>query len=168
LVATNYPDWNTHHYFVIEPEAGSGEGWSYTHVDPASFTFKIGDRVRRGQLLGEVVDFSIGEMDGIDHLHLNYVSFRKQPDGKYELTSLYDPLSRFEFSDKFKPTVHTPFHFVRNGTFEPFAPVDGLPEVSGKVDILAAISDCAYEKHIANWMTPVVTLEISGAEIEPL
>ncbi len=168
LVATNYPDWNTHHYFVIEPEAGSGEGWSYTHVDPASFTFKIGDRVRRGQPLGEVVDFSLGGMDGIDHLHLNYVSFRKQPDGKYELTSLYDPLSRFKFSDKFKPTVHTPFHFVRNGTFEPFAPVDGLPEVSGKVDILAAISDCAYEKHIANWMTPVVTLEISGAGIEPL
>lgn len=166
-IATNYPDWDTHHFFIIEPEAGSGEGWCYTHLDPASFDFKVGNKISAGQVLGRVVDFSVGENDGVDHLHLHYVSFVVGPDGKVEFHSLYDPLLRFDWEDDQKPTIHTPFRIVRDGGLEPLDESGGTPRLTGKVDILVAISDCAYRGHVANWMTPVVTLEIAGEGVAP-
>ncbi|HGY92718.1 MAG TPA: hypothetical protein ENK43_16235 [Planctomycetes bacterium] len=167
VIATNYPDWKTHHFFIVEPKPGRGEGWCYTHVDPDSFTFKVGEKIRVGQVLGKVVDFSVGKNDGIDHLHLNYVSFKVAPDGKVAFHSLYDPLLRFDWRDEKAPTVFTPFHFVRNGSSTPLGLVGKVPRLGGKVDILVAIADNAYAGHIANWMTPVVTLEITAKGVRP-
>lgn len=162
-ISTNYPDWNTHHFFVIESVAGSGEGWCYTHVDPSTYTFEVGSEVEAGEVLGKLVDFSVGANDGVDHLHLNYVRFVEKPDGKVETESLYDPLVRFAWKDTRKPTVHPP-QVVRPGTVRPWPA--GEP-VSGEVDVLVGISDQAYEGHIANWMVPVVTIEIVGARARP-
>ena len=74
-VGTNYPEWNTHHFIVIEPEAGSSEGWCYAHIDPATFRFEIGDSIEPGQVLGKLVEFGVGDRTGVDHLHLSYVRF---------------------------------------------------------------------------------------------
>ncbi len=155
LIATNYPEWKTHHFFVVEPVAESGEGWCYTHVDPETYAFEVGDLVEQGQILGRVVDFSLGERDGSDHLHLNYVSFERGD--KVNLQSLYDPLVRFSFEDDRPPTIHTPFWLVEEGSLDP---VDAERPVSGKLDVLVAISDNAYRDQACNWMVPAVTIEI--------
>ena len=47
-IYTNYPDWITHHFFIVAPKKGVNRGWCYTHVDPRPFTFKGGDSIRRG------------------------------------------------------------------------------------------------------------------------
>lgn len=167
VIATNYPDWNTHHFFVVEPEPGQGEGWCYTHLDPESLTFKVGDKIRKGQILGTLVDFSVGERDGVDHLHLHYVRFSVGSNGEVDMHSLYDPLLRFDWEDREKPTIHFPFTFVRNGSLQPVQPGPKMPTLAGEVDILVAISDKAFQGHIANWGMAVVTLEIKRKGVEP-
>lgn len=166
-IATNYPDWTTHHFFLVEPEAGSGEAWCYTHVDPASYTFKVGDKIRAGEVLGEVVDFGLGDRDGVDHLHLHYVAFSELEDGSVKMHSLFDPLQRFAWKDQEDPTIHLPFRFSRDGQSELLPLGRGKPILSGKIDILAAISDKAFRQHTANWMVPVVTLEIHSKSADP-
>ena len=163
LIATNYPEWKTHHFFIVEPVAGRGEGWCYTHVDPASYTFEVGDEVQAGDVLGRVVDFSVGERPGSDHLHLQNVSFEEREGGEVEVASLYDPLLRFRFEDDQAPTVHTPFWLVKDGTLEPVE----AGAVSGKVDVLVAMSDNAYRGQACNWMVPVVTIEIVKKGVQP-
>jgi murein DD-endopeptidase MepM/ murein hydrolase activator NlpD len=160
-IATNYPDWNTHHFFVVEGEV-SGEGWCYTHVDPASYRFKVGDRVKRGQALGKLVKFSVGSRAGVDHLHLNYVSFELREGGKIEIEPLFDPLGCFPAKDRVAPTVHSAFRFRKAGTDEVFRVKGKVQEVSGEVDIDVAISDQAHRDHVAAWMVPVVTIEVLG------
>lgn len=163
LIATNYPDWTTHHFFIVEPEPGQGEGWCYTHVDPASYTFEVGDEVQAGDVLGSVVDFSLGENDGADHLHLHYVAFQQEGDGKVEFQSLYDPLLRFDNPDDQKPTIHTPFRLVRNRSLDEVDP----DAVSGEVDVLVALSDNGYRGQAGNWGVPLVTIEITGKQAAP-
>ncbi len=72
-IATDYPQWKTHHFFIVTPERGGDEGWCYTHVDPDSYTFREGDAVRQSDRLGSVAKFSLGDKPGVDHLHLHYV-----------------------------------------------------------------------------------------------
>ena len=69
-ITTNYPQWKTHHFFIITPQPGGSEGWCYTHVDPDTFTFKQGGIVKQGEKLGSLVDFSVGDRPGVAHLHL--------------------------------------------------------------------------------------------------
>lgn len=42
-----------------------------------------------------------------------------------------------------------------------------MPTLAGEVDILVAISDKAFQGHIANWGMAVVTLEIKRKRVEP-
>ncbi len=163
LVATNYPEWKTHHFFIVTPEGEADEGWCYTHVDPDTLTFEIGEEVQQGQVLGKLVDFYVGKNKGADHLHLHYVRFSRKPDGNVDVTSLIDPLLFFDWEDERAPEVHAPIRFVKAGTTEEFpAGKDGLPTVSGNVDVIAGISDAAYADQGCNWMVPVVTIEIVG------
>ena len=167
-IATSYPEWKTHHFFVVSVEKDGTEGWCYTHVDPDSCTFKVGDKVAQGQVLGKLVDFYVGKNKGADHLHLHYVRFQKKPDGKIEVHSLFDPLLRFEWEDTAPPRIVDPLRLVRKGTLDEFTvQSDGLVTVSGRVEIIAGISDNAYADHACNWMTPVVTLEIVGEKSKP-
>ena len=178
LIHTNYPDWTTHHYFIVEPEAGRGEGWCYTHVDPATYGFELGDRVRAGQKLGEVVGFSLGDRPGADHLHLNYVAFEAQPGGGYTLRPLYDPLQRFAWKDTSPPVVG-PFWVQDARMAKPVRIADGPPpksgkkqaldpiEVQGRVQLFAGVSDRPSEGVTVNWSAAAVTLEIEGQGAEP-
>ncbi len=167
LVATNYPEWKTHHFFIVTPKGKADEGWCYTHVDPDTLTFEIGDEVRQGQVLGKLVDFYVGKNKGADHLHLHYVRFLRRPDGNVDVTSLVDPLLFFDWEDERAPEVHAPIRFVKAGTTEEFTTgKDGLPIVSGNVEVIAGISD-AYADQGCNWMVPVVTIEIVGAGVAP-
>ena len=164
LISTNYPDWKTHQFFIVAPEEGIDEGWSYTHVDPNTYTFEVGDRIGRGQVLGKIVDFTVGGRDGADHLHLHYVRFQRVENGKVEVESLLDPLHFFDYQDTQPPAIHDELWFVREGTLDQF-PVgrNNMPVVRGAVDIIAAISDCAYPGQAGNWGIPVVTLEVRGS-----
>ena len=57
---------------------------------------------------------------------------------------------------------------MREGTLNEFDKgEDGVPVVSGPVDVIAGIWDRAYDGHGGTWMVPVVTLEISGAKSKP-
>ena len=179
VVATNYPDWSTHHFFIVTPQRNGREGWCYTHLDPATFTFKAGDAVKRGQVLGKLVDFHVGDNKGADHLHLHYVRFttggrgkgRSAADGAaggVEVQSLVDPLLFFDWEDTVAPTIEQDLHFVREGTLKEFAgDADGVPTVRGPVDVIAGISDRAYDGHGGTWMAPVVTVEITGEGTKP-
>ncbi len=70
-------------FFIVAADRGANRGWCYTHMDPRSFTFKEGDRIEQGQLLGSLTEFSLdgGKTRG-DHLHLGYVTFSKDPSGR--------------------------------------------------------------------------------------
>ena len=167
-IATNYPKSKTHHFFIVTPKKSGDEGWCYTHVDPASYTFKVGDEVRKGQALGKLVKFYVGKNRGADHLHLHYVRFKKTGAGKVDVHSLVDPLLFFDWKDSAPPAIDKQFHFVREGTLDEFpAGPDGLARVSGMVDVIVGISDNAHKDHACTWMVPVVTLEIAGDEAKP-
>lgn len=162
-ISTNYPDWDTHHFFIVESKPGSGEGWCYTHVDPASFRFEVGSKIKAGQVLGKLVEFGLGDRDGADHLDLSYVRFSKTSSDKVEVESLYDPLLRFDWRDEVAPRVVQPV-LVKAGTVSPL-PVD--EPVSGNIDVIVGIGDQAYPGHLSIWMVPVVTIEIVGAKSKP-
>jgi len=170
-IATNYPDWKTHHFFVVTTTEGGDEGWAYTHLDPETYTFEVGDRVRKGEVLGKTVDFYVGKNKGVDHLHLNYVRFRRKAEGSIDpesLVSLVDPLHFFDAKDDAPPSIAERFRFVKDGTLEEFASgSDGIAVVSGAADIVVAISDGPTRGAGCNWGVPVVTLEIRGERAKP-
>ena len=165
-VATNYPDWTTHHFFIVTPEKGGDEGWCYTHVDPASYTFEVGDRVRAGEVLGKLVDFSVGENDGADHLHLHYVRFTKKEDGTVDVVSLFDPLLALEHEDRIAPRIHELVQFVtdRGRVIAPDS--EGRVTVRGNVDIRAAFADRIGREKKSAAMGGIfvarITLEVRG------
>ena len=168
VIATNYPEWKTHHFFVVTAKKDGNEGWCYTHLDPDSYTFRVGDEIRRGQVLGKVVDFYVGKNKGADHLHLHYVRFEKKADGQVDTTSLVDPLLFFDWKDTEAPVVQEPIRFVRAGTTEVFAAKeDAVPVVSGDVDVICGITDVPAGGAGCNWMVPVVTIEIRGPGAAP-
>jgi len=167
-ISTNYLEWKTHQFFVVTTEKDGKMGWCYTHVDPDTYTFKVGDKVRQGQVLGKIVDFYVGKNKGADHLHLHYVEYKKTDDGKIEVESLVDPLLFFDWQDTAPPQIDKPLRFVRKGTMDEFtADQEGVVIVSGRVEIVAGISDTAYAGQACNWMVPVVTLEIAGEKSTP-
>ena len=155
-IFTNYPKSNTLHCFIVTPEKDGNRGWCYVHLDPSTFTFKEGDFISQGQVLGKLVDFS-----GVDHLHLHYVSFTREASGKVEVRSILDPLYFFDWEDTIPPSFQ-PLRFMLEGTMQQFqADSSGVITVQGKVDILAAITDSAYPGHRCNLGVPVVMLSIS-------
>jgi murein DD-endopeptidase MepM/ murein hydrolase activator NlpD len=163
-IYTNYPDWITHHCFIVTPEKGGNEGWCYTHLDPRTFTFGEGDFVRQGERLGTLVDFSVGDRPGNSHLHLSYVRFSRDASRRVNVHSLLDPLYFFDWKDT-EPPVFQPLRFVTEDMAEQF-PTDaaGIVTVSGRVDVLAAVTDRAYPGHIGNLGVPVVMLSISDGK----
>lgn len=168
FVSTNYPEWTTHHFFVVASEKAGDRGWCYTHLDPKSFDFEVGDRIERGELLGKLVDFKVGANEGADHLHLNYVRFAKKEDGTYDTIPLIDPLAFFAREDRVAPTIDPTLRFVRAGTLKEFeADAGGVCTVSGKVDVIAGIGDVPRQGVACNWMAAVVTLEIRGENSAP-
>jgi hypothetical protein len=160
-VFTNYPAWITHYFFIVAPKKGGNEGWCYTHLDPRTFTFKEEDFIRQGQKLGSLVDFSVGNQPGVAHLHLHYVSFTRDASGKVNVHSLLDPLYFFDWKDT-QPPAFQPLRFVSEGTLQQFqADAAGVVTVSGRGDILAAVTDSAFPGHMGNLGVPVVMLSIS-------
>jgi hypothetical protein len=167
-IATNYPDWKTHHFFIVTPQKDGETGWCYTHVDPDTYTFQVGDEIRSGQVLGKVVDFYVGKNKGADHLHLHYVRFERKEDGTVDTTSLVDPLLFFDWKDTEPPVIADPIRFLRAGTNQEFLTKDRIPpKVSGDVDVLVGISDTGIPDEACNWMVPVVTIEIRGQDSPP-
>ncbi len=163
-IYTNYPDWMTHYFFIVTPERDGNEGWCYTHLDPLTFTFGEGDFVRQGQRLGTLVDFSVGDKPGVSHLHLHYVRFDRDASGKVNVHSLLDPLYFFDWEDT-EPPVFQPLRFVTEDMAEQFpADAAGVVTVSGRADVLAAVTDSAYPGHMGNLGVPVVMLSISDGE----
>lgn len=160
-IYTNYPQWVTHHFFIVTPVKGGNRGWCYTHIDPRTYTFKVGDYIQEGQELGSLVDFSLGNQPGVAHLHLNYVSFEKDASGKVVTHSLLDPLYFFDWKDTVPPALQ-PLRFVQEGTLRQFqSDTSGAVTVSGRVDVLAAVTDSAFPGHMGNLGVPVVMLSIS-------
>lgn len=162
LIDTNYPQWDTHYLFIITPEKGGNRGWCYTHLDPKTLTFTVGDYIEKGRLLGSLVDFSVGGRPGAAHLHLHYVEFSSPQPGRIDLRSLIDPLYYFDWHDTEPPEVRLErFAWIGSGQAFP-ADDDGVIRVNGKVDIFAAIADAAYPGHVGNLGVPVVMLSIRG------
>ena len=80
---------------------------------------------------------------------------------RQDVHSLLDPLYFFDWKDTMPPALQ-PLRFVSEGTIQQFqADSSGVITVSGKVDILAAITDRAYPGHMGNLGVPVVMLSIS-------
>lgn len=168
LVDTNYPEWKTHHYFVVTRAKDGLEGFCYTHVDPDSYRFQVGARVSRGQVLGKLVDFSVGKNDGVDHLHLDYVELVPGAQGRLEPRDLADPLLFFEAQDELAPVIEEDVHFVRDGSLAEFErDAKGVARVAGRVDIIAGFSDAAWKGQSCNWGVPVITLEVRGKTVAP-
>lgn len=152
---------HTGDFFIVTIAKGGNKGWCYTHMDPQTFTFKEGDFIQQGQLLGKLVKFSPDEKYSMDHLHLHYVTFTKNASGQIEPHSVLDPLYFFDWKDTEPPTF-LPLRFVSDGTMKQFqADAAGVVTVSGKVDILASITDNTYPSQQAYLGVPVVMLSIS-------
>jgi len=152
---------HTGDYFIVTPNKGGNRGWCYTHTDPQTWTFKEGDYIQQGQLLGKLVKFSVDGKPGMDHLHLHYVTFTKDAAGQVKLHSLMDPLYFFDWKDT-QPPAFRPLWFVAEGTTQQFqTDAAGVVTLKGKVDILAAITDSAYPDQQSLLGVPVVMLSIS-------
>jgi murein DD-endopeptidase MepM/ murein hydrolase activator NlpD len=163
-IFTNYPEWITHYCFFVSSQKGGNEGWCYTHIDPRTFPFKVGEFVRRGDRLGSLVDFSVGNQPGVAHLHLQYARLVRNNLGKPDAHSLLDPLYFFAWKDT-QPPVFQPLRFVKEGTLQQFqADASGLVTVSGRVDLLAAVTDGGFPGHMGNLGVPVVMLSISDGK----
>jgi hypothetical protein len=152
---------HTHDYFIVAPKKGDNRAWCYTHMDPQTYTFKEGDSIQQGQLLGKLVKFAVDGKPGMDHLHLCYVTFSKDASGGVDVHSLLDPLYFFDWKDTEAPSF-LPLRFVLEGTTQQFeADAAGVVTVKGKVDILAAITDNSYPGEKALFGVPAVMLSIS-------
>lgn len=152
---------HTGNFFIVTIAKGANKGWCYTHLDPQTLTFKEGDFIQQGQLVGKLVKFSPDEKYSMDHLHLHYVRFTKDASGHIDPHSLLDPLYFFDWKDTVPPAFQ-PLRFVLEGTMQQFqADAAGVVTVSGKVDILAAITDSAFPGQQAYLGVPVVMLSIS-------
>lgn len=162
LIDTNYKDWKTHHVVAVSEVEGGREGWTYTHMDPDTFAFRVGDRIRKGQVLAKLVDFKVGKNEGADHLHLAYERFEKLADGTLELTPLFDPLQCLDVGDQVAPTVHAVLFLYGGTTKEIPKDAKGAVFVSGRVDVLALVSDAGRADQGCSWGVPVVTIEIRG------
>jgi hypothetical protein len=133
-------------------------------MDPDTFRFAVGERVAKGQVLGKLVDFTLGEKSGTDHLHLDFVELAPGKDGRLELVDLADPLLFFDARDEEPPVIEETVRFVRDGTLSEFErDARGVADVRGRVDVLAGFSDRAWAGQSCDWGVPVVTLEIRGA-----
>lgn len=153
----------THMYegFTITTQKGGNRGWGYLHMDSRTFTFKEGDFIQRGQVLGKVAEFAPNGQSRGDHLHLAYGSFTRGASGRGNFHSLLDPLYCFDWKDNVAPSF-APLLFVTEGNTEPFkADAAGVVTVKGKVDILAAIADSAYPGQSNIFGVPLVMLSIS-------
>jgi hypothetical protein len=160
----NFPGWKTHSNFIVATKKNGTEGWCYTHLNPETYAFKVGDRVKQGDVIGKIADFYVGSNKGADHLHLNYTRFHKKPDGSIVFgETLADPLLFFDNADTQPPQILAPLRFVRKGTLDEFPEEDDRVVVSGSVEIIAAISRGAR----GNWMAAAVTLEIEGESAKP-
>jgi murein DD-endopeptidase MepM/ murein hydrolase activator NlpD len=165
LVDTNYPEWKTHHFLVVATTENGNEGFAYTHVDPDTYAFKVGERVRQGEVLGKLVDFAVGANDGVDHLHLEYVELVANAQGRLEPVDLADPLQFFDAPDEVAPVIEPEIHLVRRGTLDPFArDADGFARVSGRVDAICGLSDVGRIGQSCIWGVPVVTLEVRSGD----
>jgi hypothetical protein len=75
--------------------------------------------------------------------------------------SLLDPLYFFDWKDTVPPSFQ-PLRFVSDNSPRKFkADAEGIVTVSGKVDILAAVTDSAFPGHVGNLGVPMVMLSIS-------
>ena len=157
-VATNYPDWTTHHVLAIADEEGGDVGWLYTHLDPSSYRFAVGEQVRAGEVIGELVDFRVGASDGADHLHLQRARFEVLEGGGIEMWSLADPLYWFDAPDGRAPELAGPW-FTRAGTLERL----GAGVLAAEVDVIAAVSDHGWEGGAGNWGVARIELVVSGS-----
>ncbi len=152
---------HTGDFFIVTPVKGGNRGWCYTHMDPQTWTFKEGGYIQQGQVLGKLVKFSVDGKPGMDHLHLNYVTFTKDASGQVNPHSLLDPLYFFDWKDTVPPIFQS-LRFVLDGTMQQYqADSSGVITVNGKVDILAAITDSAYTGQKALLGVAVVMLSIS-------
>jgi hypothetical protein len=103
----------------------------------------------------------VGKLPGVAHLHLHYVRFTRDASGRVEVHSLLDPLYYFDWKDTEAP-VFQPLRFVSHGTLRAFAADPaGVVTVTGKVDLLAALTDSAFPGHMGNLGVPVVMLSLS-------
>lgn len=144
---------------VISTDTAGNLCWWYAGLDPASIGLKEGDTVAAGDVLGALEDPD----DALSGLSLHHGRFTRDGGSAPEFESLTDPLRFFDAPDERKPDIASRMFFVRDDTLEEFeADDDGFPTVSGQVDILAAIRDETGAG--GSWGTPVVTLEILGAD----
>lgn len=168
LIDTNYPDWKTHHSFVVTRTKDGSQGFSYTHVDPDTYRFRVGDRVKQGQVIGRLVDFTVGGKPGVDHLHLEYVDLAPDGSGRLVPTDVGDPLLFFDAQDDFAPVIEEAIHFLRDGTLHEFErDARGHIAVRGRVDVIAGFSDRGWSGQSCNWGVPVITLEVRGKNTTP-
>ena len=160
-IFTNHPEGKTDRCFIVTTQKDGDEGWCYTHVDPDTYLFGVGGYVKQGQMLGKLVDLSVGSQPDTSHLDLRYVRFRRDASDRVITHALYDPLYFFDWKDT-EPPVLQPLIFVKNHTLEVFlAEADGIVTVSGQVDVLATIADRAYPDQAGNLGVPVVMVSIS-------
>ncbi|MDZ7373032.1 MAG: peptidoglycan DD-metalloendopeptidase family protein [candidate division KSB1 bacterium] len=119
------------------------EGWLYAHLVRESIPFSVGDTVRAGDYLGQIVPWPVAEFH-----HLHFVKVRQggmswSPDWE----AVFNPLEVLRpLADStgpvFEPIESTdargsPFAYVRNGSGEQLNP-DSL---SGAVDIVIRVGD---------------------------
>ncbi|HET6454201.1 MAG TPA: HEAT repeat domain-containing protein [Armatimonadota bacterium] len=161
VAAIYYSSDQMHDSFTITPEKGGDRGWGYCHMDRKTFTFKEGDFIEQGQVLGSLVRFSQSGKGEGSHLHLAYVTLGKGPAGRVDAHSVLDPLYFFDWKDTESPAF-LPLRFVLDGTTQQFpADAAGVVTVKGKADILAAITDSACPGQRELLGVPVVMLSIS-------
>ena len=124
--------------------------WQFHHLDPNTFTVDIGDQVRAGDIVGDVVVWTASHNGALyHHTHLNVVrpfpGWTSIPDpyvAGWQFFSSQFFLQQGNYSNAEKPTSDGVLYFLEDGSDAAFAASSepAPPVLSGAVDIVVQIA----------------------------
>ncbi len=150
---------------IVEDETNPNFGWAYVHID--NFDVQLGQKVWRGQYLGEVSFY------GIEHIHLTRVA--KHPSLTWSEGYLsVEPSHLFLFHDDEAPIIGSSVYSFMAGTDQIIAQNDSSP-VFGSIDLVIPVRETGrYAESVettgakARWLPKVLTWNIQNEANEIL
>ncbi|KAL1914435.1 uncharacterized protein VTP21DRAFT_8887 [Calcarisporiella thermophila] len=145
----NYNQGNLYWSFMIQDTYGFV--WQFHHVDSSTYRFRVGDNVRKGDIIGSVILWP-ERWNGANyhHIHLNVAIPHPQwtsiPKPYVDGWRYINPILLFNngnYVDQNKPKSEGLLYILPNGGSSTIGVSDGrnAPTVSGKIDVAIELSD---------------------------
>jgi hypothetical protein len=124
--------------------------WQFHHLDPKTIKLRIGDTVRRGDVIGNIIYWPSSYNGALyHHVHMNVVrphpSWTTIPAPYVDGWQYFNPfsfLAQGNYTNLENPTSDGVMYFLDNGSTDAYAATSSAtkPVVKGKVDIIVNLS----------------------------